>query len=138
MNDYEKLAAKKKKVEALASSTGKQIWETQALTEFFKSVKVEIDREIKKAKKSGIDLSITNSSSEIGLYTSSDQKQICKITLEYKDVGSGTLEHRLEAVIPGGSLCYTLVDDDFGYNTNALPSEIANKIVFGAIRGRFD
>jgi len=48
------------------------------------------------------------------------------------------LEHRLEAVIPGGSLCYTLVDDDFGYNTNALPSEIANKIVFGAIRGRFD
>lgn len=138
MNDYERLAAKTKKVKVFASSTGRQVWETQALNEFFKSVEDEIDREIKKAKKSGNDLSITKSQWDTRLYTSANQQLICKVTLEYNDVGSGTLEHRLQAVIPGGALCYTLVEDDVGYNTNASPSEVAKKIVVGAIRGRFE
>jgi len=138
MADYEKIAARKKKAEAFTSSTGRQVWETQALNEFFKSVEAEIDREIKKAKKCGTDLSITKSQWDIGLYTSADQKQICKVTLEYKDVGSGKLEHSLQALIPGGSLCYKLEDDDVGYKANASPSEVAEKIVVGAVSGRFD
>jgi hypothetical protein len=138
MNDYGRLAAKAKKEKLCASSTGRQVWETQALHEFFNSIENEIDREIKKAKKNGIDLSITNSQWDIGLYTSADQKQICRVTLKYKEVDSGTLEHRLEVVIPVGVLCFKLAEDDIGYNTNASPQDIAKKIVVGAISGRFE
>jgi hypothetical protein len=141
MTDYAKLAAKKKKEKSFASSTERQVWETRALNEFFKSVEDEIDREIKKARKSGIDLSITKSQWDTRLYTSANQQLICAVTLEFDDVGSGTLEHWLQAAIPGSNanpLRYRLVEDEVGYSTGAPASEIAKTIVIGAINGRFD